>query len=130
MMGREPLEPRVMEILFRRGKATVREVLEEINRERGKDLSLTTVSTAINRLYRKGLLTRERARGKGGIHFIYRPAVTKEEYERMMVRDAIDRLSRLLGRVALHRFVEESTSRLSEEELRDLMRKIEERRRK
>ncbi len=129
-MGREPLEPRVMEILFRRGKATVREVLEEINKERGKDLSLTTVSTAINRLYRKGLLTRERARGKGGIYFIYRPAVTKDEYERMMVRDAVDRLSRLLGRVALHRFVEESTSRLSEEELRDLMRKIEERHRK
>ncbi len=63
MMGKEPLEPKVMEILFRRGKATVREILEEINKDRERKLSLTTVSTVVSRLYRKGLLLRESARG-------------------------------------------------------------------
>ncbi len=127
MMGREPLEPKAMEILFRKGEATVREILEEINRDKERKLSLTTVSTVVSRLYRKGLLLRESARGRGGTYYIYRPAVTREEYERMMVREAVDRLSRILGKVALLRFVEESTSRLDEEELRELLRRIEER---
>ncbi|MDK2372893.1 MAG: BlaI/MecI/CopY family transcriptional regulator [Candidatus Korarchaeota archaeon] len=124
-MGREPLEPKVMEILFRKGEATVREILEEINRDKERKLSLTTVSTVVSRLYRKGLLLREGARGRGGTYYIYRPAVTHEEYERRMVREAVDRLSRILGKVALLRFVEESTSRLDEEELRELLRRIE-----
>jgi len=127
MMGREPLEPKVMEIFFRKGEATVREVLEEINRDRERKLSLTTVSTVVSRLYRKGLLLRESARGRGGTYYIYRPALTREEYERRMVREAIDRLSRVLGKVVLLRFVEESASQLNEEELRELLRRIRER---
>ncbi len=125
-MGREPLEPKVMEILFRKGKATVREIFEEINRDRERKLSFTTVSTVVSRLYRKGLLLRESARGRGGTYYIYRPAVTREEYERRMVREAVDKISSILGKVALLRFVEESTSRLDEEELRELLRRIEE----
>ncbi len=129
-MGKEPLEPKVMEILFQRGKATVREIFEEINKDRERKLSLTTVSTVVSRLYRKGLLLRESARGRGGTYYIYRPAVTREEYERRMVRKAVDRLSRILGKVALLRFVEESASRLDKEELRELLRRIEERSRR
>ncbi len=120
---REPLEPKVMEIILRRGEATVRDILEEIVKER--KLSLTTVSTAVSRLYKKGLLTRERRRVKGGFRYVYKPKVTREEYERILAREAVNRVTGLLGRVALLRLIEESASRLSESELREVLKRIE-----
>jgi hypothetical protein len=54
------LESEVMEEMWRRETATVREVLEVLNRGR-KKRAYTTVMTIMRRLDRKGLLTRERS---------------------------------------------------------------------
>src|SRR5271169_2241346 len=50
-----PLEERVLEALWRRGPATVRELMEGGYH----DLAYTTVMTTLDRLFKKGVLTRE-----------------------------------------------------------------------
>ena len=49
-----PLEERVLEALWKRGSATAREVVDEDF----QDLAYNTVMTTLDRLFKKGLLTR------------------------------------------------------------------------
>lgn len=68
------LETRVMEILWRLGQGNVRDVSEKIDSPR----AYTTVMTTLERLFKKGLLTRE----KSGRAFVYAPAIARDEWER------------------------------------------------
>lgn len=68
------LEARVMEVLWLRGESSVRDVFETI----GRPLAYTTIMTTLERLFKKGLLSR----CKSGRAFLYSPAVDREEWER------------------------------------------------
>jgi BlaI family transcriptional regulator, penicillinase repressor len=66
-----PLEERILAALWERGNATVRELLKDGH----QDLAYTTVMTTLDRLFKKGLLTRD-AEGRA---FRYAPRLTREE---------------------------------------------------
>ena len=76
-----PLEERVLEALWERGNGTVRELLEDGHHE----LAYTTVMTTLDRLFKKGLLTRE-AEGRA---FRYAPRLTREELHREAAGEAL-----------------------------------------
>ncbi|HEY6766164.1 MAG TPA: BlaI/MecI/CopY family transcriptional regulator [Candidatus Sulfotelmatobacter sp.] len=79
-----PLEQRLLEILWSRGTATVRELLQD-----GVDnLAYTTVMTTLDRLYKKSLLTRE----VEGRAFRYAPRFTREELHREVAGQAFRQL--------------------------------------
>ncbi len=76
------LEVRVLESLWRRGKpASVRGVREDF-----PEAAYTTLMTTLDRLYRKGVLDRERA----GRAFLYRPRHTRAELEALLAANALD----------------------------------------
>src|SRR3981081_336028 len=79
-----PLEQRLLEALWLRGTATVRELLQDGY----QDLAYTTVMTTLDRLYKKNLLTRE-AEGRA---FRYAPRVTREELHREVAGEAFRQL--------------------------------------
>src|SRR5271167_722932 len=66
-----PLEQRMLEALWARGSATVRELIEG----GGQELAYTTVMTTLDRLFKKGLLTRS----EEGRAFRYVPQFSREE---------------------------------------------------
>lgn len=66
-----PLEERLLEALWARGNATVRDLVEDSC----QDLAYTTVMTTLDRLFKKNLLSRE-AEGRA---FRYAPRVSREE---------------------------------------------------
>jgi len=68
------LEARVMDVLWTLGQGNVRDVSSKI----GSPRAYTTVMTTLERLFKKGLLTRE----KSGRAFVYAPAIAREEWER------------------------------------------------
>ena len=76
-----PLEERLLEALWQRGPATVRELQESDCR----DLAYTTVMTTLDRLFKKGVLTRE-AEGRA---FRYTPRFTREELHREAAGEAV-----------------------------------------
>jgi BlaI family transcriptional regulator, penicillinase repressor len=76
-----PLEERLLESLWQRGNATVRELVEDGH----QDLAYTTVMTTLDRLFKKGLLARE-AEGRA---FRYTPCVTREELHREVAGAAL-----------------------------------------
>jgi predicted transcriptional regulator len=96
------LEAAVMERLWSWGEpATVREVCEDVNRERR--LAYTTVMTVMDNLHRKGVLSRE-SRGRA---YVYTPVRSREEHAAELIAavlvDSEDRTAPLL------RFVERMT---------------------
>ncbi|HEX9437219.1 MAG TPA: BlaI/MecI/CopY family transcriptional regulator [Candidatus Limnocylindria bacterium] len=96
-----PLEAAVMERLWKRGTATVRDVVEDLGRTRA--LAYTTVMTIMTRLHTKGLLERSR----DGKTYVYRPACSREEHRERLSRDLVRGLVDEFGEVALAQFVAE-----------------------
>ncbi len=77
--GLGPLETRLLEILWAREEAaSVREVQLAYH-----ELAYTTIMTTLDRLYRKGLLIRER----DGRAFVYRPRCTRDQLLSELVFD-------------------------------------------
>ena len=115
------LEVRVLEALWRRGEATVRDLQDDF-----PSAAYTTLMTTMDRLHRKGALERR----KDGRAFLYRPAYSREELESGIVARAIAPLLRQ-GRTEpiLSCFLDELT-RGDATILDDLERLVREKRRK
>lgn len=96
-----PLEAAVMDRLWKRGRATVREVVDDLGRTRS--LAYTTVMTIMTRLHAKGLL--ERARD--GKTYVYRPAFSRDEHRERLSRELVRGLVSEFGDVALAQFAAE-----------------------
>lgn len=88
-----------MEEVWRRDEATVREVLQALNKGK-KVRAYTTVMTIMVRLDSKGLLERQRK----GRSFIYRPALGRDEYLQARAKGQVDELVADYGDVALAHF--------------------------
>ncbi|HEX9270519.1 MAG TPA: BlaI/MecI/CopY family transcriptional regulator [Candidatus Limnocylindria bacterium] len=99
-----PLESAVMDRLWKRRQATVRDVVDDLARSRS--LAYTTVMTIMSRLHAKGLLVRER----DGKTYVYRPAFTREEHRARLSRDLVRGLVDEFGDVALAQFAAELSS--------------------
>ena len=76
-----PLEIAVMEILWAQASCNVRDVAERL----GRPLAYTTVMTTLDRLYKKGLLTRRKSERA----FVYSAALTREEWEQKRAGDFV-----------------------------------------
>ena len=79
-----PLEQRLLDALWVRGNATVRELLGAGDYE----IAYTTMMTTLDRLYKKGLLDRV----EDGRAFRYSPLYSREEMHRAIAGEAIQRL--------------------------------------
>ena len=94
------LQTEVMQILWEQGSATVREVVDSLNKRRRQDLAYTTVLTLVSRLYSRGLL----ARTPEGRSFRYQPARSRDELLAQLSTELIDRLLDDFGEIAIARF--------------------------
>jgi len=81
-----PLEERLLEALWERGHATVRDLLNGDGA--CDDLAYTTVMTTLDRLFKKNLLSR----AVEGRAFCYTPRFTREELHREVAGEALRQL--------------------------------------
>ena len=82
------LQLAIMRVLWSRGEATVADVHEALEPERG--LALTTIATMLMKMEKKGVVS-HRAEGR---RFIYRPLVSEGQVTRSMVADLTSQLFR------------------------------------
>jgi predicted transcriptional regulator len=115
------LEQRVMEVFWAAGSLTVRQVGERL--EGRPALAYTTVMTTTDRLFKKGLL----ARDKDGNAFVYRAAMTRDQLHRRIVEETVSGLIETSGDPVLAAFVDAAAS-VDEENLDRLERLIAKRR--
>jgi BlaI family penicillinase repressor len=77
----------VVKVLWDRGQGTVREILETL-RAAGRQWSYATVATLLDRLENKGMVTSDR----GGLAFVYKPAITAQEVRQKRLKSLVDKL--------------------------------------
>ncbi|HZL69490.1 MAG TPA: BlaI/MecI/CopY family transcriptional regulator [Candidatus Limnocylindrales bacterium] len=76
-----PLEIRVMQVLWTAGQSSVRDVVEKLERK----LAYTTVMTTLDRLFKKGMLDRQKSERA----FLYLPRLSSQEWERQRAGDLV-----------------------------------------
>jgi predicted transcriptional regulator len=109
------LERAVMEQLWQNGPASVKGVHRALGDRRG--IKPNTVQSTMDRLFRKGLLRRE----KVSHAFVYQPAVSREELSTQIIGEVLDTLAGGETGVMLNAFVN-----LAEREGDDVLAKLEE----
>jgi len=90
-MSQKPIKPteselEILQVLWQKGKATVREVHEELSRT--KDSGYTTTLKLMQIMFEKGIVSRD---DSAKTH-IYQPIVTRERTQRHLVGKMIDTL--------------------------------------
>jgi BlaI family transcriptional regulator, penicillinase repressor len=94
------LESAVMAILWSEAEQTVNQVEERLRDKR--TIAHTTVLTTLDRMYRKGYLTRK----KQGKAFVYSGRYSREEFEREMAQEVLGALLGQYTAPALSAFVD------------------------
>jgi predicted transcriptional regulator len=94
------LESEIMEELWARSEATVREVQEALNARSDKIRAYTTLLTVMTRLDAKGLLVRRRA----GRLDVYAPAMSRDDYLQARAEAEVQALVEDFGDLALAHF--------------------------
>jgi BlaI family penicillinase repressor len=79
-----PLELLCLHALWSLEQASVKDVREAVMRTR--PLAYTTVMTVLDRLARRGMITRQKA----GRAFVYVPAVSRDAMRRLALKDFVD----------------------------------------
>jgi predicted transcriptional regulator len=110
----------IMNVLWSRSEATASEVHEALRPTH--DLAPTTVSTMIQRLAKKGVVT-HRSEGR---QYVYRASVSRDAVQRSMVSDLVDRVFRGNPKALVSHLVSEEA--LGEDDLAALSALIEEHR--
>ncbi|MGA8046154.1 MAG: BlaI/MecI/CopY family transcriptional regulator [Dermatophilaceae bacterium] len=83
---------------------SVREIHESLSQER--DIAYTTVMTVLDRLAKKGLVTRER----DGRAWRYLPQSTSEELTAHLLRDSLDHIDTSDRRAAMLHFLDSASA--------------------
>src|ERR1700731_3660482 len=94
------LEAEVMEQLWAEGEASVRTVMEALNKRASKERAYTTYMTIMARLHKKGVLDRRR---EGKTDF-YAPKLDRDEFMALRARAEVEGLVAQYGDVALSHF--------------------------
>jgi predicted transcriptional regulator len=100
------LEAEVMEELWSEGEATVRTVMEALNKSARKERAYTTYMTIMARLHAKGVLDRRRE----GKTDLYAPRLDREEFMTSRARAEVEGLVAEYGDVALSHFARQVAS--------------------
>lgn len=92
-----------MEQLWSGGEASVREVMDALNRHASKERAYTTYMTTMARLHRKGLLRRRRE----GKTDHYAPAYDRDAYMALRAGAEVDEVISQYGDLALSHFAQQ-----------------------
>lgn len=95
-----PLELEVMKVIWSRKEATVQNVLTELNKQ--NNYAYTTIMTIMNRLDKKGILTRNKF-GKG---YVYKPSYSPNELIQQNSSEQVEHLLHHYGDIAITQFVD------------------------
>jgi len=109
-----PLESSIMEAIWASKKTptTVREIHEALKKT--KNIAYTTVMSTMDRLFEKRLLDRKIEKGRGGLYYVYWPALEKHIFQKSAVREVLSSLIDNFGEVVANCLVDETC--LNEEE--------------
>ena len=106
--GLGPLEYSVACVLWAcpERKLKVREIHRKVRESLKKRVPLTSVAVMLDRLHKKGVVSRQAEAGLGGYHYLYSTKASKGEFERSVMEKAVDGMIEKFGTSAVSYFNE------------------------
>jgi len=114
------LQADILGAIQKLGRASAREIMGEISAQR--QVAYTTVSTVLDRLYKKGLVKRSKVIGRGGAKYVYSYAATAE-MRASFVQKALNQLVSAFGPSVVPT-IHASLDQISKEDSAELKRKV------
>jgi len=114
------LQADILGSLQKLGKASVREIAKDLSARR--HVAYTTVSTVLDRLYRKGLVKRAKMLGRGGTRYIYSYSAP-EAMRETLVQRALSSLVSAFGPSVVPA-IYDNLERISKKEASELRRRV------
>lgn len=71
------LESEIMPVLWKKEKATCREIFDSVKKNNA--VAYTTITVSMDRMHSKGIVERKTTKGKGGLIYIYSPKYSRKE---------------------------------------------------
>jgi predicted transcriptional regulator len=102
-------ERQIMDILFRRGRATAAEVMADLP----ADVSYSTIRTQLRVLEQKGHVRHE----EDGVRFVYQPVVARQAARRSALRHVVDTFFEGSPEQAVAALLGGEAAKLSDEQL-------------
>ena len=99
-----PLENDIISILWQSRKMYVRGIYDRLKGKR--KVALTSIAVNLDRLHKKGLVSRKPEPSRGGFRYLYFPAKDRAEYEKSVVENAVNGLIDRFGKTAVSYFNE------------------------
>lgn len=99
-----PLENDVIAILWNNDAMYVRDLYTKLKPKR--KVALTSVAVILDRLHKKGMVTREVETSRGGFRYLYSATKNKTEVERTLIENSVNDLINKFGKNALSYFDE------------------------
>ena len=98
-----PVQADILEILWKKDSQRVRHIHNTL---KSKNIALTSIAVDLDRMHKKGMVSRRVEKGLGGPHYIYSVGKTKEEFQASVVDSAVNKLIEKFGSVAVDYFNE------------------------
>jgi len=98
-----PLQSDIMKVLWERDSQRVRYIH---NKLKSNGTALTSIAVDLDRLHKKGMVSRTVGTARGGPHYIYSVKKTKEEFHKSLLEGTVDKLIDKFGSVAVDYFNE------------------------
>lgn len=99
-----PLEQDILNRLWPDKHLKVREIYVLLKRTR--QVALTSIAVALDRLYSRGIVNRTIKTGRGGLRYVYFPRKTKKEVEKTVLESTVNTLIDTFGSTAVAYFNE------------------------
>ncbi len=100
-----PLEADILRVLWSGGgDMLVREVHGKLRKS--KNVAITSVAVMLDRLYKRGIVSRQARTGRGGTHYLYSARADKKAFERSVVESVVNSLISNFGPSAVSYFGE------------------------
>ena len=94
------LEQEIMDIVWENKNSSVRNILPYL--PKNKKYAYTTIATILNRLYKKGLVSKKLIKGK----YVYLAKISKESYTKTVAQSFLQRFIGSFGDVAVSSFAQ------------------------
>ncbi len=96
-----PLQADILETLWKNDSQRVRQIYSKL---KSNGIALTSIAVDLDRLHKKGIVNRIVEVGRGGPHYIYSVSKTKEQFERSVLDNTVNKLIDKFGSVAVNYF--------------------------
>ncbi|HLD97039.1 MAG TPA: BlaI/MecI/CopY family transcriptional regulator [Candidatus Nanoarchaeia archaeon] len=99
-----PLESDVLNELWPDGKLRVRDIYQKLRKQR--KVALTSIAVILDRLFEKGVVNRQIETARGGLRYVYFPKQDKDQFEKSVVEQTVNKLIANFGDAAISYFNE------------------------